>query len=64
MLITEHIAPASFGSAGEASLGCGDISMKSLDEVVFDEVVLKLTFDCDESAADLLRGVQTLQRLR
>ena len=27
-----------------------------------DDVVLKLTSDCDESAADLLRAVQTLQR--
>ena len=53
---TEHIAPASFGSAGEASSGCGDISIKSLDDVV-----LKLSSDCDESTAALRNAVQTLQ---
>ena len=31
---TEHIAPASFGSAGEASSGCGEMIIKSLDDVV------------------------------
>ena len=31
---TEHIPPASFGSAGEASSGCGDMNIKSLDDVV------------------------------
>ena len=54
---TEHIAPASFGSAGEASSGCGDMTIKS-----FDDVVSKLSSDCDESAAALRNAVQTLQR--
>ena len=54
---TEHIVPASFGSAGEASSGCGDMTIKSLDDVVS-----KLSSDCDESAADLCKAVQTLQR--
>ena len=54
---TEHIAPASFGSAGEASSGCGDMTIKSLDDVVS-----KLSSDCDESAAALRNAVQTLQR--
>ena len=54
---TEHIAPASFGSAGEASSGCGDMTIKYLDDVVS-----KLSCDCDESAAALRNAVQTLQR--
>ena len=54
---TEHIAPASFGSAGEASSGCGDMTIKSLDDVVS-----KLSSDGDESAAALRNAVQTLQR--
>ena len=54
---TEHIAPASFGSADEASSGCGDMSINSLDDVVS-----KLSSDCDESAAPLRNAVQTLQR--
>ena len=54
---TEHIPPASFGSAGEASSGCGDMTIKSLDDVVS-----KLSSDCDDSAAALRNAVQTLQR--
>ena len=54
---TEHIAPASFGSAGEASSGCGDMTIKSLDDVVS-----KLSSDGDDSAAALRNAVQTLQR--
>ena len=54
---TEHIAPASFGSAGEASSGCGDMTIKSLDDVVS-----KLSSHCDDSAAALRNAVQTLQR--
>ena len=53
----EHIAPASFGSADEASSGCGDMSINSLDDVVS-----MLSSDCDESAAPLRNAVQTLQR--
>ena len=54
---TEHIAPASCGSAGEASSGCADMTIKSLDDVVS-----KLSSDCDDSAAALRNAVQTLQR--
>ena len=54
---TEHIAPASFGSAGEASSGCDDMTINSLDDVVS-----KLSSDCAESASDLRNAVQTLQR--
>ena len=54
---TEHIAPASFGSADDASSGCCDMSINSLDDVVS-----KLSSDCDESAAALRNAVQTLQR--
>ena len=54
---TEHIAPASYGSAGEASSGCGDMTIESIDDVVS-----KLSSDCDESAAALRNAVQTLQR--
>ena len=52
---TEHIAPASFGSAGEASSGCGDMTIKSLDDVAS-----KLSSHCDDSAAALRNAVQTL----
>ena len=52
---TEHIAPASFGSAGEASSGCGDMTIKSLDDVVS-----KLSSDCDEPAAALLQSTLKL----
>ena len=54
---TERIASASFGSAGEASSGCGEMTIKSLDDVVS-----KLSPDCDDSAAALRNAVQTLQR--
>ena len=54
---TEHIAPASFGSAGEASSGCDDMTINSLDDVIS-----KLSSDCAESASDLRNAVQTLQR--
>ena len=54
---TEHIPPASFGSAGEASSGCGDMTIMSLDDVVS-----KFSSDCDDSAAALRNAVQTLQR--
>ena len=53
----EHIAPASFGSADEASSGCGDMSINSLDDVAS-----KLSSDCDESAAPLRNALQTLQK--
>ena len=43
--------------AGEASSGCDDMTIKSLDDVAS-----KLSSDCDESAAALRNAVQTLQR--
>ena len=54
---TDHIAPASYGSAGESSSSCGDMTMDSIDDVVS-----KLSSDCDESAVALRNAVQTLQR--
>ena len=54
---TEHIAPESLGSAREASPGSGDMTIKSLDDVVS-----KLASECDESAVALCSAVQTLQR--
>ena len=43
--------------AGDASSACGDMTIKSLDDVAS-----KLSSDCDESAAALRNAVQTLQR--
>ena len=54
---TEHIAPASSGAAGEASSGCGDMTINSLGDVVS-----ALSSDRDKSAAALRDAVQTLQR--
>ena len=54
---TEHIAPASLGSAREASPGSGDMTIKSLADVVS-----KLASECDESAVALCSAVRTLQR--
>ena len=54
---TEHIAPASFGSAGEASSGCGDMTIESIDDVVS-----KLSSARGKSAAALRKAVKTLQR--
>ena len=54
---TEHIAPASLGSPREASPGGGDMTIKSLANVVS-----KLASECDESAVALCSDVPTLQR--
>ena len=43
--------------AGDASSGCGDMTIKSLDDVAS-----KLSSHCDDSAAALRDAVQTLQR--
>ena len=54
---TEHIAPASLGSARVVSLGSDDMTIKSLADVVS-----KLASECDESAVALCSAVRTLQR--
>ena len=54
---TEHIAPASLGSAREASPGNGDMTINSIADVVS-----KLASECDESAVALCSAVRTLQR--
>ena len=54
---TEHIAPASLGSTCEASPGSGDMTRKSLADVVS-----KLASESDESAVALRSAARTLQR--
>jgi hypothetical protein len=54
---TEHITPASLGSAREASPGSGDMTIKSLADVVSNMVS-----ESGESAVALCSAVRTLQR--
>ena len=49
--------PKKNNMAGDASSGCGDMTIKSLDDVAS-----KLSSHCDDSAAALRNAVQTLQR--
>ena len=53
---TEHIASASYGSAREASSGCRDMTIESIDDVVS-----KLSSARGKSAAALRKAVKTLQ---
>jgi hypothetical protein len=54
---TEHIVPASLGSTCEASPGSGDMTIKSLADVVS-----KLACERDESAVTLCSAAEKLQR--